>query len=529
MVVTFCFAIFDSSITGISQDRTYIGEKMAANLIFVSCSVLALAFWVAFLGLSLYIAYSRKRYSHIPHPEPLYFFSGNLQLLKDVGDGETWCTVLSDWSKKLGPVYCLHTYTSTVIICEDSSVFKELLSKSKYLKAPDMYRAFRFLYGARAFGNGLLCETNHEAWMKKRAIFNHAFHRRYLMGLMNEFNICGDKLVNHLIPSSDGRTEVAMSEEFARVTMEIIARVGFGMDDDIIGNPDSPLCQLFPKILHGMQSVYNAPLLKYSILPKDIKYRREVREAMKDLREMARRCIQARMDALNQGDEVPQNILTYILQESNNLKGIENFDIEDMIDQFLTFFAAGEDTTSNLLSFTFLHLGRNPEIMKKLRDEVDAILKGKDYVEYSDITQMQYLTLVLKESLRITPPGSMLNRILPHEMDLCGYKVPKDTIVLLPIYGIGRNEKYFKNPDTFDPERFTRDEDSPLFAYVPFSMGSRSCIGQTFAMMEAKVIMCKLIKQLEFQLVPNQNFKFTETITLKPKDGCRNYITKRKL
>ncbi|XP_030838482.1 cholesterol 24-hydroxylase-like [Strongylocentrotus purpuratus] len=94
---------------------------------------------------------------------------------------------------------------------------------------------------------------------------------------------------------------------------------------------------------------------------------------------------------------------------------------------------------------------------------------------------------------------------------------------------MGRNEKHFKNPEKFDPERFTRDEDSPLFAYIPFSLGARACIGQTFAMIESKVVICKLIQQLEFQLVPNQSFDFVEAVTLTPKDGCKTYMTMRNL
>eukprot|EP00057_Strongylocentrotus_purpuratus_P021575 XP_011676049.1 PREDICTED: protein LUTEIN DEFICIENT 5, chloroplastic [Strongylocentrotus purpuratus] len=110
-------------------------------------------------------------------------------------------------------------------MCNDSTVIKELLTRSKYLKSPDNYRGLKSVYGAMTLGNGLLSEMNHEVWMKKRALFNPAFHRKYLMGLMNEFNSCSAKLVNHLIPLSDGQTEVVMLKEFERLTSEIIGKV----------------------------------------------------------------------------------------------------------------------------------------------------------------------------------------------------------------------------------------------------------------------------------------------------------------
>ncbi|XP_030837275.1 cholesterol 24-hydroxylase-like [Strongylocentrotus purpuratus] len=231
---------------------------------------------------------------------------------------------------------------------------KEILTRSKYLKSPDQYRALKSLYGARTLGNGLLSEMNHEVWMKKRALFNPAFHRKYLIGMMNEFNSCSDKLVTHLIPLSDGQTEVVMTKEFERLTMEVIGKVGFGMEDDIIGNPDSPLCQLFPKVMSGLLSVYRNPLLKYSILPKDLKYKREVRAAANEIRAMGRRCILARMDALRRGDQVPRDILTYILQESNNSEGgIKDFDLEELVDEFFTFFGAGNFLCTIFLSYSY--------------------------------------------------------------------------------------------------------------------------------------------------------------------------------
>ncbi|XP_030830518.1 cholesterol 24-hydroxylase [Strongylocentrotus purpuratus] len=503
---------------------------MEGNLIVFGLCLLVTAFSFIFLGIFFYVSYNRNIYSHIPHPKPLHFLLGHLPLFKEVAKNGPVSKKMVEWSKELGPVYCLHIVFRTLIMCNDSTVIKELLTRSKYLKSPDNYRGLKSVYGAMTLGNGLLSEMNHEVWMKKRALFNPAFHRKYLMGLMNEFNSCSAKLVNHLIPLSDGQTEVVMLKEFERLTLEIIGKVGFGMEDDIIGNPDSPLCQLLPKVLSGVNSVYRRPLLKYSILPKDIKYKHEVRAAANEIRAVGRRCILARIDALRRGDQVPQDILTYILQESNNLEGIKDFDLEDMVDEFVTFFGAGQETTANLLSFTLLHLGRNPQVMKKLRDEIDTVLKGRNYVEYSDVGKMKYLTLVLKETLRINPPVGHLHRLLPHEMDICGYKVPKGSVVMVPIYGMGRNEKHFKNPEKFDPERFTRDEDSPLFAYMPFSLGARSCIGQTFTMIEFKVVICKLIQQLEFQLVPNQSFEFVEeTLTFKPKDGCKSYITMRNI
>ncbi|KAJ8045974.1 Cholesterol 24-hydroxylase [Holothuria leucospilota] len=112
-------------------------------------------------------------------------------------------------------------------------------------------------------------------------------------------------------------------------------------------------------------------------------------------------------------------------------------------------------------------------------------------------------------------------------MTVCGHNIPAGSNVQMSHYIMARMEQFFKNPLTFDPERFLRDEDKPLYAYFPFSLGTRSCIGQQFALIEARVILAKLYQNYDFKLDPTQSFEILDQLTLKPKGQCMNYIYSR--
>lgn len=174
-----------------------------------------------------------------------------------------------------------------------------------------------------------------------------------------------------------------------------------------------------------------------------------------------------------------------------------------------------------------LCLGQNPEALARVLSEVDTVIGRKEHIDYEDIIKLEYLSLVLKESLRLYPPVFGTGRVITKSMDVVGYNIPAGSTIFFCNYAMNRSEEYFKNPLTFDPERFRRDEDKPLYVYFPFSIGPRSCIGQQFALIESRVVLAKLLQKLNFRLVPGQNLGVRERLTLKPAGDCLNYITLR--
>ncbi|KAJ8017742.1 Cholesterol 24-hydroxylase [Holothuria leucospilota] len=150
-------------------------------------------------------------------------------------------------------------------------------------------------------------------------------------------------------------------------------------------------------------------------------YRRKVIKAITLLRDVGVRVITDRLEAMKQEKELPKDILSYVIQSA---VVEENLSMEEMVDHFLTFFVAGQETTSDLLSFVLICLGKNPHVLKKLLEEVDRVIGDKEVIEYDDIIKLEYMTLVIKETLRLYPPVTGGARLISEDVDILGYKIP---------------------------------------------------------------------------------------------------------
>ncbi|NXB70864.1 CP46A hydroxylase, partial [Donacobius atricapilla] len=380
-------------------------------------------------------------------------------------------------------------------------------------KDPMVYGTLFSLFGERFLGNGLVTVCNHEHWRKQRRIMDPAFSRSYLIGLMETFNEKAEELMEKLEEKADGKTEFSMLSMMSRVTMDIIGKVAFGLELNALSDDQTPLPNAVTKIMEGLNKARN-PFTRF--MPGNQKLVKEARESVRLLRRVGKECIDRRREAIQNGKEATVDILTQILK-GDALE--ETRDDENILDNFITFFVAGHETSSNEMTFTVMALGQHPEILERAQAEVDEVLGAKRDVDYEDLGKLTYLSQVFKESLRLYPPVSGTLRRLEKELVINGIRIPANTTVFLSTYVMGRMERFFKDPLSFDPDRFSKDAPKPYYCYFPFSLGPRSCIGQVFAQMEVKVVMAKLLQRFEFQLVPGQSFKLLEAGTLRPLDG----------
>uniref|UniRef100_A0A8C6Z4L9 Cholesterol 24-hydroxylase n=1 Tax=Nothoprocta perdicaria TaxID=30464 RepID=A0A8C6Z4L9_NOTPE len=359
----------------------------------------------------------------------------------------------------------------------------------QYQKDPRTYNNICNLFGERFLGNSLVTERNYERWHKQRKIMDPAFSRTYLIGLMETFNEKAEELMEKLEEKAEGKKEFSMLTMMSRVTLDVIAKV--------------PATFLFP-----LQLADKSGRVPY--MPGKQKLIKEIQASVRLLRRVGRECIKQRREAVENGKEATMDILTQILKGDDD---------ENMLDNFVAFFVAGHETTANQLSFTVMAVAQHPEILERLQAEVDEVIGAKRHIDYEDLCKLKYLSQVLKESLRLYPPIPGTLRWTETETVVDGIKIPANTTLNFSTYVMGRMEKFFKDPLTFNPERFSKDAPKPYYSYFPFSLGPRSCIGQAFAQMEAKVVMAKLLQRFEFQLVPGQSFKLLDIGTFRPSDG----------
>ncbi|XP_075904536.1 cholesterol 24-hydroxylase-like [Nelusetta ayraudi] len=471
---------------------------------------------VAFLGFCLYIKYIRMKFDHIPGPPEKSFFLGNARELQvAMKEGELLHDLFLKWSLKYGPVYKIYSLHFVLVCVTCPEATKEVLMSPKYTKDSMMHSRLFSLFGIRFLGDGLVTARDHEKWYKQRRIMDPAFSSLYLRGLMGTFNERVEKLMDKLTELADSKTDTSMLSLVNCVTLDVICKVAFGVDLDLL-NQSSPFPRAIETCLKGM--VINIRDIFYAYNPMNRPFINEVREACRLLRRTGAEWINNRKAAIQNGDEVPKDILTQIIKTVDK-ETMTPEDEEFMLDNFLTFFIAGQETTANQLAFCIMELGRHPDILEKAKKEVDEVIGMKQEISYEDLSQLVYLSQVLKETLRIYPTASGTSRDVVEDIVINGIRVPKGGIFIFSTYVTGRMEEFFPDPMKFDPDRFHPDAPKPYYCYYPFSLGPRSCLGQNFAQMEAKVVMAKLLQRFDFSLVPGQTFDILDTGTLRPKSG----------
>uniref|UniRef100_A0A8C6SV54 Cholesterol 24-hydroxylase n=1 Tax=Neogobius melanostomus TaxID=47308 RepID=A0A8C6SV54_9GOBI len=471
--------------------------------------LLALVAFTAFLGYCAYIKFVHMKYDHIPGPPRDSFIFGHFSTFMKWAKQCSRATTLFPGQRSTGPCS---------VNCD---VFQEILMSPKYTKDKNFHKRIFNLFGERyniVLGNGLVSVIDHDLWYKQRRIMDPAFSSLYLRGLMGTFNERAEKLMDKLSEEADNQTEVSMLKLVNCVTMDVIGKVAFGVELDLL-NKSSPFPRAIEAVLLGLIKHARDIFLRYSYNPKNRAFIKEVREACRLLRTTGAQWINERKKAIENGENVPKDILTQIIKSAGQEESVTKADEEVMIDNFVTFFIAGQETTANQLAFCIMELGRHPDVLEKLRWEIDEVLGMKRDVSYDDLGNLTYLSQVLKETLRLyaTAPGT--TRDIPEDIVIDGIHIPGGVTAMFSSYVSSRMEKFFKDPLKFDPERFHPDAPKPYYCYYPFSLGPRSCLGLNFAQMEAKVVMAKLIQRFDFTLVPGQSFDIMDTGTLRPKSG----------
>jgi cytochrome P450 len=193
---------------------------------------------------------------------------------------------------------------------------------------------------------------------------------------------------------------------------------------------------------------------------------------------------------------------------------------QQLRDELITLAAAGHETTANALSWTFYLLSKHPDVERRVRAEVEEVL-GDRPPSLDDLPKLAFTERVIEESMRLYPPVWALERQAVGEDIVGGERVRPGTIVMMSPYAMHRDPELWENPEGFDPDRFLPDAKKarPRYAYIPFGGGPRICIGNAFAMMEAKIVLALAVRKFRLELIPGQRVEMDPSITLRPKNG----------
>jgi cytochrome P450 len=197
-------------------------------------------------------------------------------------------------------------------------------------------------------------------------------------------------------------------------------------------------------------------------------------------------------------------------------------------DEAMTIFLAGHETTANALAWTWYLLGAAPEVETKLHAEIDRALQGR-LPRVADIGALPFVERVVTESMRLYPPAWIIGRRAIVAYPLGPYVAPARSILVMSPFVVQRDARYYKDPERFDPDRWTPEFRAalPKFAYFPFGGGPRQCIGESFAWMELILVVAAIAQQWRLRLVPGHPVVSQPVVTLRTKYGLRMTVAQR--
>ncbi|CAN0856990.1 Cytochrome P450 72A15 [Linum grandiflorum] len=392
----------------------------------------------------------------------------------------------------------------------NSEDIKEVLTKRNQYTKSRRHPAFRW---STVSG---LASYDGEKWAEHRRILNPAFHIEKLKLMMPTFyESCKETadVWERLVVAKGGSCEVDVWPYLQNMTCDIISRSAFGSSYQ----EGKRIFDLLKKqaflVAHMMQQAH-IPGLRF--VPTKLnssmkKTRIEIQEALKGI-------IRKREQGIKMGTEVTKDA------DLLGVMMINGMAIEDVIEECKLFYFAGQDTTSILLVWTMILLSKHPDWQERARHEVSHVLGDND-VPNQDLGRLKVVTMILYEVLRLYPPASTLTRAVEKDVKLGDVTLPAGVQVLLPIVLIHRDPEIWGNDAAeFNPERFSEGVSQATqhqVAYIPFGWGPRICIGQNFALLEAKMALAIMLKRFSFELSPSYvHAPWTGALTLQPEFGA---------
>lgn len=437
-----------------------------------------------------------------PGPSPR-FLVGNFPLL-----GADPLTVFTRWARDFGDIFYYRAGWIHVYFLNHPDLIESVLISHSQNFAKD-----KVIQNSRWFlGQGLLTSEGSE-WRRQRRLCQPAFHRERLWSYGRTMGAYTEEM---LTTWSDGEIR-DLHQAMMQLTMRIVAKVLFSVEVSEDAQTVAAALNLLMRHSSGLRMIM-PPALRHVPLPALVRVKRAVRELDAIVNRIIR---QRRASGEGRGEKRSEDTgdLLSMLMSARDEDGSAMTD-RQLRDEIMTFLLAGHETTAVSLSWTWYLLSQHSEAAEKLRQELHHVLGGRT-PQLEDLTCLPYTEKVVKESMRLYPPAWSLARTTAKEIEIGGYRVPVGANVVMSPWILQRDPRFFDHPELFDPERWTAHavQQLPRFAYFPFGGGPRLCIGASFAMMEATLLVATIAQRFQLSLVPGHPVAPQPGITLRPRHG----------
>eukprot|EP00071_Canis_lupus_P041832 XP_022275389.1 cytochrome P450 3A12-like isoform X4 [Canis lupus familiaris] len=343
-----------------------------------------------------------------------------------------------------------------------------------------------------------------EEWKRIRTLLSPTFTSGKLKEMFPIIGQYGDMLVRNLRKEAEKGKAISLKDIFGAYSMDVITSTSFGVNIDSLNNPQDPFVEnakkllkfdfpdpfllsiiLFPFLtpLYEMLNIWLFPKKITDFFTKSVKRMKESR--LKDKQKHRVDFLQLMINSQNS-------------KEMNTHKALSDL---ELVAQSIIFVVAGYETTSTSLCLLMYELATHPDVQQKLQKEIDATFPNKAAPTYDTLVQMEYLDMVLNESLRLYPITGRLVRVCKKDVEISGVFIPKGTVVMVPTFTLHQDPDIWPEPEKFQPERFSKKNKDSInpYTYLPFGTGPRNCLGMRFAIMNMKLALIKVLQNFSFK------------------------------
>jgi cytochrome P450 len=424
--------------------------------------------------------------------------------------------------RKFGRAAHYRLLWSHVILLNDPSDIREVLvDKAQFFVKERTQKRMKIL-----LGEGLITSDG-ETHRRQRRIAAPAFHRQRIQAYAGT-------IVSHAAAMRDewqAGQQMDVASEMMRLALQITARTLFDTEVTAEIHTINDEANAVMEMYHSLVTLPRAEeLLRWRVpVPVLTRFRKSKARLDAVVDSMIARKQTESAKAVLEGRPVGKDLLSMLIAARDdsgdpgaNSNTARRMSSKELRDEVLTIFLAGYETVANALSWTWLLLGQNPEAEARLRAELDSVLDGR-LPTLEDMPRLPYAEMVVAEAMRLYPPAWAMGRMATEDVEIGPYRFPKGSFLFFSQYIVHRDAQFFPDPLVFRPERFTAEAKAlrPKFAYFPFGGGNRQCIGESFAWMEAVLVLATLAQRWRLTVVDGQEIALQPKITLRPKFGIK--------
>ena len=418
-----------------------------------------------------------------------------------------------DTCEKYGEICLVTVGMRPFIFVTDPVAVTQILKDADFFpKSRDLYSKFK-----SAFGDGLVTSDG-ETWKEHNRLLSTWFQGRGRhMPAVNEY---ANMLVETVKKSAAQGQSFDLEHKLAQTLLFIFGKVAF--NHDFAKNMDDTerfldlVASLGPDLSRSMFQDM-VPFRKWS--PPKL---RELLALIADLTTRYQQDLEARKDDIVASKSTKPDLAYALLTSDLSLQHVK--------DEVMTLLGAGHETTAALCTFAVYVICEHPDCLEKIRREVQNVLGDPSNIDFSyeQVAEMKYLNQVFKEVMRLYPPVPFFAREAVQDTELNGVRIPRRTMLLIPVVTMNMLTRLWgPNAKEFDPDRFGEDKTIPPGQFIPFSGGRRVCIGQHLALMEATIIVAKMLWHFDWKRDTSKKMKTTSAITMRTVDGCWMHASTR--